>query len=174
MELDPYISELSESLETAAAAGDEATRQTAALLAAALAPSARLALMNALSDLAAEVTDALDGPTVELRLDGRDVNVVVSASEWSDAAPEPAALPPQTDAGGETSRITLRLLEVLKEQAETAAAQQGVSLNNWLTWAVQTGLNHAASHHANQSRNGQNPQHQGGRRGSRLSGWVTG
>jgi hypothetical protein len=169
MELDPYIAELAESLTTAAAAGDDSTRQTAALLAAALAPSARLALMSALSDLASEVTQALDGPTVELRLDGRDVSVVVSGNEnWGGAGepaadPEPVPAPPPTDLIGEISRITLRLPELLKNQAESTAARQGVSLNNWLTWAVQTALT-------------QNSQHRGGRRssGSRISGWVTG
>jgi hypothetical protein len=169
MELDPYVTELAESLNAAAAAGDDSTRRTATLLAAALAPSARLALMSALSDFASEVTQALDGQTVELRLEGRDVRVVVSGgTDWSataetEAVPEPAAAMTTTDLLGEISRITLRLPELLKNQAESTAANQGVSLNNWLTLAVQTALT-------------QNPQHRGGRRspGSRISGWVTG
>ena len=45
----------------------------------ALAPAARLAIMNALSDLAAEVTAALDDRVVEVRLDGRDVRIAVSS-----------------------------------------------------------------------------------------------
>ena len=63
-------------------------RRAAALLAGALEPATRLAIMNALSDLAAEVTGALEDTTVELRLDGRDVRVSVtrhSASEHADA-----------------------------------------------------------------------------------------
>ena len=48
------------------------------MLAGALEPAARLAIMNALSDLAAEVTGALRDTTVELRLDGRDVRVAVT------------------------------------------------------------------------------------------------
>ena len=50
-------------------------RRAAALLASAIEPATRLAIMNALSDLAAEVTGALQDTTVELRLDGRDVRV---------------------------------------------------------------------------------------------------
>lgn len=59
MDLTPYINQLREDLTTAASAGDEQTRHTAAVLGVALEPAARLAIMNALSDLAAEVTAAL-------------------------------------------------------------------------------------------------------------------
>jgi len=48
------------------------------MLAGAIEPAARLAIMNALSDLAAEVTGALRDTTVELKLDGRDVRVSVT------------------------------------------------------------------------------------------------
>src|SRR5215470_18419028 len=78
MDLTPYISALREDLTTAASAGDDQTKRTAAVLAAALEPATRLAIMNALSDLAAEVTAALDDHIVEVRLDGRDVQVVVT------------------------------------------------------------------------------------------------
>ncbi|MFN2536351.1 MAG: toxin-antitoxin system HicB family antitoxin, partial [Pseudonocardiaceae bacterium] len=64
MDLTPYVNQLREDLTTAASAGDEQTRHTAAMLGVALAPAARLAIMNALSDLAAEVTAALDDRVV--------------------------------------------------------------------------------------------------------------
>jgi predicted HicB family RNase H-like nuclease len=88
MDLSPYTQNLRDDLLAAASVGDEAARRAAALLAGALEPATRLAIMNALSDLAAEVTGALEDTTVELRLDGRDVRVSVtrhSAPEHADA-----------------------------------------------------------------------------------------
>jgi hypothetical protein len=136
MDLSPYIAALREDLATAASAGDDNTRRTAALLSAAIEPAARLALMNALSDLAAEVTAALDGPVVDVRLDGRDVQVVVTgAAAREEHEPEPQEVP--RSVGGDATRITLRLLDELKSKAEQAAAAQGVSLNSFVAQAVQ-------------------------------------
>lgn len=159
MDISQYVDRLREDLGSAAAAGDEQTRRTAALLGAAIEPAARLAMMNALSDLAAEVTAALGDRTVEVRLDGRDVRVVVSP----DAHPTPEAQPPRGFAGadaGDISRITLRLVEQIKSQAEQAAATQGVSLNTWVAQAVQGALS------------GNGPRK--GRDGHRIQGWVQG
>jgi hypothetical protein len=78
MDLTPYVQSLKDDLLASASVGDEDTRRAAAVLAAALAPAARLAMMNAASDLAAEVTGALDGITVDLRLDGPELKVSVS------------------------------------------------------------------------------------------------
>ncbi|GAB2985829.1 toxin-antitoxin system HicB family antitoxin [Saccharothrix stipae] len=136
MDLSPYIAALREDLATAASAGDDNTRRTAALLSAALEPAARLALMNALSDLAAEVTAALDGPVVDVRLDGRDVQVVVTgAAAREEHEPEPQEVP--RPAAGDATRVTLRLLDELKAKAEQAAAAQGMSLNTFVAQAVQ-------------------------------------
>ena len=78
MDLTPYTQNLRDDLLTAASIGDDDAHRAAALLAGAIEPAARLAIMNALSDLAAEVTGALQDTTVELRLDGRDVRVSVT------------------------------------------------------------------------------------------------
>ncbi|MDR7300627.1 toxin-antitoxin system HicB family antitoxin [Haloactinomyces albus] len=149
MDLSPYINQLREDLTAAASAGDEQTRQAAATLSAAVEPATRLAFMNALSDLAAEVTTQLDGQVVDVRLDGRDIRVVVTGSptgtEPEDSEEEPAPPPPSGD-GGDISRITLRLLDEIKGQAEHAASSQGVSLNTWVAQAVQGAL------HGNRSR----------------------
>ena len=85
MDLTPYTQNLRDDLLTAASVGDEDARRAAALLAGAIEPAARLAIMNALSDLAAEVTGALQDTTVELRLDGRDVRVSVTRHAQDDA-----------------------------------------------------------------------------------------
>ena len=123
MELTPYVTTVEDSLVAAAAAGDEGTRRTATALAAALEPATRLAIMDALSDLAMEVTDALGDRSVDLRLEPGQVSVVVSpAATVEDNPPMPGGL---DDAQGELSRVTLRLPESLKLHAERVAAGRG-------------------------------------------------
>jgi HicB family len=140
MDLGRYVTQLRDDLTAAAAPGDEQTQRTAALLGAAVEPAARLALMNALADLAAEITAALGDRTVEVRLDGRDVRVAVDADHVTEEAlPPPPPRAPGIDSG-DISRITLRLVEQIKGQAEQAAASQGVSLNSWVAQAVQGAL----------------------------------
>ena len=150
MDLTPYIQNLRDDMLSAASVGDEQTRRSAALLTSALEPAARLAIMNALSDLAAEVTGALDGTTVDLRLEGRDLRVTVTKhpavdadrAGWAgheegsyDLSDEDLSRAVR-DAGGELSRTTLRLVNDLKSQAEQAATAQGVSLNTYIQRAV--------------------------------------
>jgi|SRR5215204_5760205 len=166
MELTPYIANMREDLKAAASAGDDHTMRTAAVLSAALEPAARLAIMNALSDLAAEVTAALEDRVVELRLDGRDVRVSVSPAPSAAHAPPSPLPPPPPDPTGDISRITLRLFEQLKGQAERAATQQGVSLNAWLSQAVQDALRGGWD-----ERRGKDGRDHGGRR---VRGWVQG
>ncbi|QUQ71631.1 toxin-antitoxin system HicB family antitoxin [Kutzneria sp. CA-103260] len=177
MDLTPYIATLREDLTTAAAAGDDQTRRTAAVLSAALEPAVRLAIMNALSDLAAEVTASLDDHVVSLRLDGRDVQVVVTATAPSDepgADEEEPAAAFVGDPQGDISRITVRLIEELKAKAEQAAAAQGQSLNAFVSQAVQGALNNQrrGGHGRGRNRGGQwwdGNQNWGGRGGDR--GW---
>jgi HicB family len=172
MDLSKYVTQLREDLASAAAAGDEQTQRTAALLGAAVEPAARLALMNALSDLAAEVTAALPDRVVEVRLDGRDVRVSVS-DDGHAAEPEQGGWGGFGAGGfggdaGDISRITLRLVEQIKGQAEQAAAAQGVSLNSWVAQAVQGALA------GRQSRPGRDQHGKRGRDGRRIQGWVQG
>ncbi|HET6291389.1 MAG TPA: toxin-antitoxin system HicB family antitoxin [Amycolatopsis sp.] len=174
MDLTPYITSLREDLANTASAGDEQTRRAAALLSSALEPAARLTIMNALADLAAEVTSALPGHVVDVRLDGRDVRVVVSGSaegtEQSaprQEAPREAPRAPKVDTG-DITRITLRLFEQVKGQAEAAAAAQGVSLNTFVSQAVQGALGKSGGEHWHYK------EKPGGGAGSRLHGWVQG
>src|ERR671917_2720940 len=128
MDLTPYLSQLREDPTAAASAGDEQTRRTAAVLSVALEPAARLAIMNALSDLAAEVTAALEDRVVELRLDGRDVRVAVHRQDSRSTAPPPPAEPfaggPFPE-GGAVTPVTLPLIDQLKAEAERGAGEQG-------------------------------------------------
>ena len=134
MDLTEYVEALRESLTTAAAAGGEQARETARLLAATIEPAVRLALTGALAEMAAEVTAALDGTVVDIRFRGRDPEVVVVPAPAEHAEHSS----PEDDAADEGSlaRISLRLPDVLKARAESAAAAAGTSLNSWLVGAV--------------------------------------
>ncbi len=179
MDLTPYIASLREDLATAASAGDENTRRTAEVLAAALEPAARLAIMNALSDLAAEVTASLDDHVVDVRLSGRDVQVVVTGHAAPADDPRTDDLPPVDEsAGGDMSRMTLRLFEQLKAKAEQAAAAQGVSLNTFVQQAVQGALHGRGRGGFGGGKGWGDPRMWGGpERGegsSRVRGWYEG
>lgn len=138
MNLTPYVESVQESLAAASAAGDENAQRLATALGVALAPAVRVALMQALADLAAETTLALGDRVVELRLDGSDVRVSVTRD------PEPSeTLENDLMEAGALSRFTLRLPAELKAEAERAAAGRGVSLNTWLVRAVADALRRA-------------------------------
>ncbi|XGX78593.1 hypothetical protein LQK93_01387 [Terrabacter sp. BE26] len=143
MDITEYIDALRRDLAQAARAMGPETERAAERIGFALDSSARLALMDALSHAAAEITNELEGTSVEVRLQGREpVFVVVGAG--------PAALADDTqtlraddttmtssdEEGAETSRITLRLPEALKGRAEELAAARGQSLNTWIVGAV--------------------------------------
>src|SRR3954467_10732907 len=94
MDLTAYVDALRNSLRTAAAAGGEQAQETARLLADAMEPAVRLAVLDALSAMAAEVTAALDGDVVEIRLRGREPEVVVVRAAHEAAGQGAAGAPP--------------------------------------------------------------------------------
>jgi uncharacterized protein (DUF1778 family) len=175
MDVTRYVTALREDVIAAAAAGDEQTQRTAALLAAAIEPAARLAMMNALADLATEVSEALgDERTVEIRLDGREVKVVVNDPTPS-AEPPPTPPPSSFGDAGDISRITLRLMEEIKGRAEQAANQQGVSLNSWISQAVQGALRgHQSGRWDDWARPSGGSRQGRSSSGNHLRGWVQG
>ncbi|WP_327119580.1 hypothetical protein OHB12_13840 [Nocardia sp. NBC_01730] len=134
MDLNKYTAQLRENLIAAGALGDEKTQATAAALAAATEGSARLVLLAALSELAAEVGTALGDRTVHVSVDGTDASIDVRKSTATDEAPT------FEEMTGDISRVTLRLVEQMKARAEEAAAQSGQSLNSWLSGAVHGAL----------------------------------
>ena len=177
MDLTPYVASLREDLLAAAAAGDEQTQRTAALLVGAIEPAARLAMLHALSDMAGEVTQSLgDGRTVEVRLDGRQARIAVGEPPPDDRAERPApAL--GGDMAGDVSRITLRMVEQRQDDAEQAASSQGVSLNSWIAQAVQGALHNSQFPGAAAGPAGGFPGRDRGRprdRSRHLRGWVQG
>jgi hypothetical protein len=143
MDLSPYVDAVRADLDAAAAVGTEEAQAAARLLSGALDASLRLALLDALSALAAEVTAGSD-VEVELRMHGRDPQVVVAAAPAvDDDVAEPAAdLVDDGDDRG-TARLTVRMPEALKERAEEQAGREGLSVNAWMVRAVQTAVNPA-------------------------------
>src|SRR5438067_600416 len=94
MELSPYLDGLRRELHAAAAPGGPEVTRTAELLTGALDAAARLCLMEALGDAAAEITSKLDSATVEVRLRGRDADFVVTP--LAEPTPPPQAPEPPT------------------------------------------------------------------------------
>jgi hypothetical protein len=91
-------------------------------------------LLDALGTAAAEVSAQLPTAVVEVRLRGRDADLVVNDPGEAMAAPSRAAPGPESDEG--TSRISFRLAESLKARVEEAATAEGLSVNAWLVRAV--------------------------------------
>jgi HicB-like protein involved in pilus formation len=126
METTPFVDAVRADLESAAAVGGDALVEAAGRLSAALDASMRLALLDALSEAAMELSSQLATGRIEVRLAGREVELTYVAD-----APAPPAAEEDSSA-----RITLRLPERLKADAESAAALDGVSMNAWLVRAV--------------------------------------
>ncbi len=145
MQLDKYTDTLRADLLAAAALGDEHTRHTADALAVAAQASARLMLLEALSDFAGEVSEQLREHTVHVQLVGREavaeVNRTADTESGSDrSTADPQDYPTMDDVTGEMRRVTLRMVEHVKERAEEAASMNGISLNSWLSQAVNGAL----------------------------------
>ena len=134
MDLSKYVEALRADVTAAAAVGGPDVARAAELVADALDASMRLVILDILTDTANDLTAALDGPSVEVRMRGREPELVVSGP-----APEPAPTAVPSDDEG-TARLTLRLPETLKGRAEQAAAAEGISVNNWLVRAVYRAL----------------------------------
>ena len=151
MDITPYVENLRRDLLAAAESAGEQARQTAERLGYALDPSARLALMEAISQAASEITAAMPSGSVDVRLDGRDLDFVVQAPQASPRRPRrlpppPPAPPAPGDVEEGLARITLRIPDSVKNKAEDAAAAAGQSLNTWLVNLVRAATNDHAIH----------------------------
>ena len=158
MDTTALIDALRNDLVRAAEVGGEDTKAAAERLLLALEPAFRLTLMDALSQGAAEISEALPGVAIEVRLKGREPAFVVAGAPAT--ASEEAA--PDADNGEGVARITLRIPEALKGRAEALAARRGQSLNTWLVAAARAAADGGASSHS----------HAYGRQGRQhLQGW---
>ena len=164
MDLSPYLETVRHGVTSAAALGDDSTRQTAERLGGAVEASTRLALIRVLSDAAAQISAETAPTSVELRMNGPDPELVVLVPAPS---PEPTLLLPheftpypegsdpdaaRSDAEpalGETdgseddepvARISLRLPASVKAKVDEKADDDGISTNAWLLRAVMVAL----------------------------------
>jgi hypothetical protein len=144
MDITPYVEGLHRDLLAAAEAGGDDVKRAAERLVLALAPSARLALMEAISQAAAEITAELPDGGVDVRLNGRDLDFLVHTSgPPAPPAPPPPPAPEEVDEGG-LARITLRIPESVKTRAEEKAAKAGDSLNTWLVKVIRAATSERA------------------------------
>jgi HicB family len=134
MQTAPYVEAIQADLAAAAALGDDATAEAGRRLSLAVESSLHLRLLDLLTEVSLALSAQLSSGRVEVRLSGREPELVVVDEEPA-GAQQPAAAEE-----GETARITLRLPESLKAQAEAAAAREGVSTNTWLVRAVARAL----------------------------------
>ena len=149
MDITPYVESLRRDLAAAAEAGGPETRAAAERLGYALDASARLALMEAISHAAAEITAEMPSGGVDVRLTGRELDFVVDAAPEVPTPPTPPTAPagttPESDADdGTLARITLRLPEAVKARAEERAASSGSSLNTWLVSVLRAATSDSA------------------------------
>ena len=128
MQIDGYIQALREDLIRVASLGDETTSRAAELLAVAIEASLARRLQDVLAEAALELNAQLDAAHVEVRIAGRDPELVLVREDGSISEPVDEAF---------SARITLRLPESLKQRVESAAAREGGSVNTWLVQALQ-------------------------------------
>jgi HicB family len=138
VQLDSHIEAIQQDLATTAGLGDEATAGAAQRLSEALGSTLHLRLLNLLGEAALEIGGQLEAGRIEVRLAGREPELVVVVDEASDTV--------QVASGEElTGRITLRLPESLKLRVEAAAAREGISTNAWLVRGIARMLDQRSS-----------------------------
>ena len=152
MDITHFVEGLRRDLVGAAAAAGPEGQAAAERILLALEPAVRLTVMEVLAQAAAEISADLPAGVVEVRLRGRDPELVVDVPAAAQmpsgppAPPAPPGPPPAPGAEGEAgadpgddegvARITLRLPESVKTRAEELAAHSGHSLNAWIVNAV--------------------------------------
>jgi HicB-like protein involved in pilus formation len=129
-----HIEGIREDLQAAAAAlGDEKLAAAFGRLADTAEPAMRLRIIDLLSEVALRLNVQLEYGHVEVRLAGREPELVYVDEPV--AADEPPA--PGDDL---SARITLRLPDSLKTGLEGAAAREGISTNAWIVRALARAL----------------------------------
>ena len=131
MQIDGHIQALREDLVRVAALGDESTSRAADILSVALEASLGRQIQDVLAEAALELNAQLDEAHVEVRIAGRDPELVLVREDGS--------VPEHVDEAF-SARITLRLPESLKQRVESAAARENASVNTWLVQALQRAL----------------------------------
>ena len=130
MQTAQFIEALQADLRELAQLGGDELVQAAHRLEGEVKQSATLRLIDALTQIALEVSSQLPNGHVDVRLAGQDPELVYVEEEGE----EPQA---QSADDGLNARITLRLPESLKVALEKAAEAEGVSVNAWLVRVLQ-------------------------------------
>ncbi len=130
MDIERHVQAIQDDLASAAALGDEAAALAGERLAAAVASSLQLRLLDVLTEATLALNAQLSSGHVEVRLAGRDPELVLVEDRSSGADTPPS---PGDDL---SARITLRLPEALKMQIEALASSEGVSANAWIVRAL--------------------------------------
>lgn len=174
MDLTPYVASLGRELLTAVETGGDDGTALIERLTVSMESAIRLALLEALSAAADEITRELAPGSVQVRLRGRDPEFVVAPHqvEQSQQDSTDRGAVPSDDAvsgltgfeDGATARINVRLPEQLKAAVEEAAGKEGRSVNAWLVRAASTALRASERDHGSDRRGKPGAQ--------RYTGWA--
>jgi hypothetical protein len=133
MQMAPHVTAIQADLANAAGLGDDAIAQAGRRLAEAVGSSLQLRLLDVLAEAALDITAQLTAGQVEVRLAGREPQLVFVPDVEADAESQPVG-------DDQSARITLRLPEALKAAVEAAADREGVSTNTFIVRALARAL----------------------------------
>lgn len=172
MDLTPYVDNVRRELAVAAEVGGEDAVALAERLTAPLTATIRLALLDALSAAADEITSELAPGSIEVRLRTGEPTFVIALpvgdppAEPRNDQPEPEEIDTRDDEGA-MARINVRLPEHLKTRIDEAAATQGRSVNAWFVRAASAALRLTEAPTPPSSRGNR------ARSAQRYTGWVS-
>ena len=122
MKTSKYIDRLTGDIQALGKLGGQELETAVSRLIPTLAPVLRSRLLEALVEIADELKEQIPGAHLEARVQGDEIELIY-VEDGSVIRENPSDL---------NARITLRLPEDLKSRIETAATQEGISLNSWL------------------------------------------
>ena len=153
MQLTPYLEAIARDLDRATALADDSTRELTQRVVSVLEPGLRLAMVQLLSNGAAQLTAELGGPVVTIRMEGREPSWHIARDDSPSTSPTTS----EPDDDESTARVTVRLPEALKRRSESAAQSSGQSLNTWIIQAL---------------RRATSSEHTTNRSSRRITGWA--
>jgi HicB-like protein involved in pilus formation len=134
MDITRHVAAIQSDLAAAAALGGDSIAEAGRKLSEAVESSLQLRLLDLLTEAALGLNSRLASGHIEVRLAGREPDLV-----YVDETPADADLSP-SPCDDLSARITLRLPEGLKAGVESAADREGVSTNAWIVRALSRAL----------------------------------
>ncbi|MFV0533398.1 MAG: hypothetical protein ACK5MR_07080 [Cumulibacter sp.] len=147
MDISKHIGKVRDGIDGALSLADDATKDVASRVASVAEPSLRLALIDAVTEAAAEINDGLYASRVTVAMDGLDPTFVVQQTQ-----PEPDGehvdfeLIDEDDTQGDVLedeeadetlvRFSLRLPKWAKDKVDDRAERRGMSTNAYLTEVI--------------------------------------